>query len=101
MKKNGEKEKQMNLELEIMKKRMDLQNKISSENKKKCDELSKLLRQNIILIRRLEVVAKQLVVEHNNLVDLTMDLNDRLEQIFPYLDDISNSTNPFNFEFFN
>ena len=98
----AKKEKRTNLQIEKMKKRMDELSLISFENKKKCDELFQILRQNLNLIRRLEIVTQELVVDHNNLVNLTMNLNDGLEQIFPYLDDISNATNPFNnFEFFN
>ena len=69
----AEKEKRTNLQIEKMKKRMDELSLISFENKKKCDELFQILRQNLNLIRRLEIITQELVVDHNNLVNLTMN----------------------------
>ena len=57
---------------------------------KKKKQENKGLRENINLTRWLEIVTQELVFDHNNLVNLTMNLNDRLEQIFTYLDNISN-----------
>jgi len=96
----AEKDREMKFEIEKMKKTISQQDKIILDNTMKINELYLMLEHNGNLITRLENTTQELTEGHNDLVNLTVNLNNSLAQIFPYLDDIANATNPFNFDFF-
>lgn len=96
----AERDREMKFEIEKMKKTISQQDKIILDNKMKINELYQMLEHNMNLITSLENTTQELTEGHNDLVNLTVNLNNSLAQIFPYLDDIANATNPFNFDFF-